>query len=300
MSRRPRRRARSPSWRTNRSRLRPTRTAPRPCRRPVNRPEPPRDSRAQSGAYLTTAGGVRLPDTDHSLRAGSRGPTVLQDHHLREKITHFDHERIPERVVHARGGGARRVRQLRLGGRGEPSRVSSPRGSRPPCSSGSPRCSGPEFRRHSPRHPGLRGEVLHRRGHLRPRACLPDRWGWFVDGGVMSRAAVLTDAEWLLIEPLMPSSDGRLHRRVLGSECGYAVCSWHLGSGRGNPLTDPIVPSVRCGMGPSRFILLAAPPALRRWQGPPGPGRPSPTPLRRQVVMGRRVVSPRCLRPVRP
>ncbi|MER2222611.1 MAG: catalase, partial [Rhodococcus sp. (in: high G+C Gram-positive bacteria)] len=42
----------------------------------------------------------------HSLTAGERGPTLLQDHHLREKITHFDHERIPERVVHARGAAA--------------------------------------------------------------------------------------------------------------------------------------------------------------------------------------------------
>jgi catalase len=65
--------------------------------------------RAQSGAYLTTAQGVRLYDTDHSLKAGARGPTLLQDHHLREKITHFDHERIPERVVHARGAGAHGV-----------------------------------------------------------------------------------------------------------------------------------------------------------------------------------------------
>jgi catalase len=64
---------------------------------------------AQQSAYLTTATGVRLHDTDHSLKAGSRGPTLLQDHHLREKITHFDHERIPERVVHARGSGAHGV-----------------------------------------------------------------------------------------------------------------------------------------------------------------------------------------------
>ena len=61
---------------------------------------------AQRGAYLTTSTGARLRDTDHSLKAGPRGPTLLQDHHLREKITHFDHERIPERVVHARGAGA--------------------------------------------------------------------------------------------------------------------------------------------------------------------------------------------------
>ncbi|MEU5695054.1 catalase [Actinosynnema sp. NPDC020468] len=61
---------------------------------------------AQQGAFLTTSQGVRLHDTDHSLKAGERGPTLLQDHHLREKIMHFDHERIPERVVHARGAGA--------------------------------------------------------------------------------------------------------------------------------------------------------------------------------------------------
>lgn len=66
----------------------------------------PATSRAQSGQYLTTAQGLRLGDTDHSLKAGPRGPILLQDHHLREKITHFDHERIPERVVHARGAGA--------------------------------------------------------------------------------------------------------------------------------------------------------------------------------------------------
>jgi catalase len=50
-----------------------------------------------------------LQDSDHSLRVGPRGPTLLQDHHLREKVSHFDHERIPERVVHARGAGAHGV-----------------------------------------------------------------------------------------------------------------------------------------------------------------------------------------------
>jgi catalase len=69
----------------------------------------PDDARAQQGAFLTTSQGLRLPDTDHSLTVGPRGPTLLQDHHLREKITHFDHERIPERVVHARGAGAHGV-----------------------------------------------------------------------------------------------------------------------------------------------------------------------------------------------
>ena len=49
---------------------------------------------------------MRVDHTDDSLKAGARGPTLLEDFHLREKITRFDHERIPERVVHARGSGA--------------------------------------------------------------------------------------------------------------------------------------------------------------------------------------------------
>ena len=60
----------------------------------------------QQGEFLTSAQGLRLPDSDHSLKAGDRGPTLMEDFHLREKITHFDHERIPERVVHARGAAA--------------------------------------------------------------------------------------------------------------------------------------------------------------------------------------------------
>ncbi|WP_017576684.1 catalase [Nocardiopsis kunsanensis] len=64
---------------------------------------------SQGGAYLTNAQGIRLPDSDHSLKAGPRGPVLMQDHHLREKIMHFDHERIPERVVHARGAAAHGV-----------------------------------------------------------------------------------------------------------------------------------------------------------------------------------------------
>ncbi len=71
--------------------------------------EGPETARGQQDEYLTTAQGARLYDTDHSLKAGERGPTLLQDHHLREKITHFDHERIPERVVHARGAAAHGV-----------------------------------------------------------------------------------------------------------------------------------------------------------------------------------------------
>ena len=55
---------------------------------------------------LTTNQGVAVPDNQNSLRAHARGPTLLEDFILREKITHFDHERIPERIVHARGSAA--------------------------------------------------------------------------------------------------------------------------------------------------------------------------------------------------
>ncbi len=55
---------------------------------------------------LTTQQGLRVDHTDDSVTVGERGPTLLEDFHAREKITHFDHERIPERVVHARGAGA--------------------------------------------------------------------------------------------------------------------------------------------------------------------------------------------------
>ncbi len=58
------------------------------------------------GAVLTTNQGVPISDNQNSLKAGGRGPTLLEDFILREKITHFDHERIPERIVHARGSAA--------------------------------------------------------------------------------------------------------------------------------------------------------------------------------------------------
>ena len=62
--------------------------------------------RQDPGENLTTNFGVQIDDTDNSLKAGERGPTLMEDFHFREKMTHFDHERIPERVVHARGSGA--------------------------------------------------------------------------------------------------------------------------------------------------------------------------------------------------
>jgi catalase len=63
-------------------------------------------SRHEAGDYLTTNAGVRISNTNDSLKAGDRGPTLLEDFHLQQKVAHFDRERIPERVVHARGSGA--------------------------------------------------------------------------------------------------------------------------------------------------------------------------------------------------
>jgi len=59
-----------------------------------------------SGEFMTTDQGLKINDDTNSLKAGERGATLLEDFILREKITHFDHERIPERIVHARGSAA--------------------------------------------------------------------------------------------------------------------------------------------------------------------------------------------------
>src|SRR5512140_3223076 len=80
-------------------------------------PIPPRDTHLAAGGELhqtaagehpalTTNQGVALSDNQNSLKANPSGPTLLEDFILREKITHFDHERIPERIVHARATGA--------------------------------------------------------------------------------------------------------------------------------------------------------------------------------------------------
>ncbi|MEH2425009.1 MAG: catalase [Nostoc sp.] len=75
---------------------------------PINEQSKQKDldsSRQEAGEYLTTNQGVRVNNTNDSLKAGSRGPTLIEDFHFREKLAHFDRERIPERVVHARGAG---------------------------------------------------------------------------------------------------------------------------------------------------------------------------------------------------
>ena len=86
-----------------------------------NAPPPPPGADVQAapqvvsvadGPFLTTNQGVRINDNQNTLRAGERGPSLLEDFIFREKMTHFDHERIPERVVHARGSGAHGVFQV--------------------------------------------------------------------------------------------------------------------------------------------------------------------------------------------
>jgi catalase len=71
-----------------------------------------RDRENADGQFLTTNEGLRMEDDQNSLRAGARGPSLLEDFHFREKMTHFDHERIPERIVHARGSAAHGVFQV--------------------------------------------------------------------------------------------------------------------------------------------------------------------------------------------
>lgn len=81
----------------------------RPSQPPDNddkRADLQKNAEDSGGEFLTTNQGVRISDNQNSLKAGERGPTLLEDFILREKITHFDHERIPERVVHARGSAA--------------------------------------------------------------------------------------------------------------------------------------------------------------------------------------------------
>ena len=68
-----------------------------------------RNAERAADEFLTTNQGLRINDDQNSLKLGERGPSLLEDFQLREKITHFDHERIPERVVHARGSAAHGV-----------------------------------------------------------------------------------------------------------------------------------------------------------------------------------------------
>jgi len=79
---------------------------PIPVERDAKQEDLARNTENGAGEFLTTNQGLRINDNQNSLKAGPRGATLLEDFILREKITHFDHERIPERIVHARGAAA--------------------------------------------------------------------------------------------------------------------------------------------------------------------------------------------------
>jgi catalase len=72
----------------------------------MNDKKAPPDENEKECGFLTTNQGVKISDNQNSLRIGPRGPTLIEDFIFREKMTHFDHERIPERIVHARGSAA--------------------------------------------------------------------------------------------------------------------------------------------------------------------------------------------------
>lgn len=74
--------------------------------KPAKLPAELHQTAVEGQTHLTTNQGLAISDNQNSLKAGIRGPLLLEDFILREKITHFDHERIPERIVHARGSGA--------------------------------------------------------------------------------------------------------------------------------------------------------------------------------------------------
>lgn len=69
-------------------------------------------TRENEGKEMTTNTGVKISNDENSLTASDRGPTLLEDFLMREKLSHFDRERIPERVVHARGYGAHGIFEL--------------------------------------------------------------------------------------------------------------------------------------------------------------------------------------------
>lgn len=70
--------------------------------------------KASVSGQLTTNQGIPVSDNQDSLTVGERGPVLLQDFHLIEKLAHFDRERIPERVVHAKGAGAHGYFQVKI------------------------------------------------------------------------------------------------------------------------------------------------------------------------------------------
>ena len=123
------------------------------------------------GTSLTSPQGVRIPDTDHSLKAGPRGPILLEDFHLREKITPLRPRAHPgARGPRPRRGRARRLHRLRHGRVGHPGGLAGREGPGDPglrAVLDGARLA--RFRGHGARRPRLRDEVLHEGGQLGPR-----------------------------------------------------------------------------------------------------------------------------------
>ena len=126
---------------------------------------------ASSEQALTTNQGAPIADNQNSLKSGARGPTLLEDFVLREKITHFDHERIPERIVHARGSGAHGYFQPTK----SLARLTKAAFLQDPATQDGSICAVLDrgwrrrLRRHAARRSRLRGEILHIRRQFRSR-----------------------------------------------------------------------------------------------------------------------------------
>ncbi len=124
---------------------------------------------AANALALTTNQGTRIEDDQNSLTGGQPGPTLLEDFILREKITHFDHERIPERIVHARGSAAHGYFQpyKSMSHVTKAAFLSNPKVKTPVFARFSTVAGGGRIGRFGARRPRLRSEILYRRGQLR-------------------------------------------------------------------------------------------------------------------------------------
>ena len=127
-------------------------------------------SASSDAATLTTNQGTPISDNQNSLRAGSRGPAPFSKTSVfREKITHFDHERIPERIVHARGSGAHGFFQpYRSMAKLTRAALPGSKGHNACICAFFDGCRRRRVRRHAAGCPRVRREVLHVRGQLRP------------------------------------------------------------------------------------------------------------------------------------
>ena len=121
-----------------------------------------------AGQQLTTNQGLPVADDNNSLRAGIRGPSLIEDLYLREKINHFDHERIPERVVHARGAAAHGYFECThpMGESHRAGLFARPRGRKTPVFVRFSTVAGSRGSPDTPRDVRGFGQVLHRRGRV--------------------------------------------------------------------------------------------------------------------------------------